>query len=161
MMSPMTSSTDDAGPHLRLAIVLGATEDACAVYAEGQRRTVPFARVFPAPRAERVFPGHLVATTTMAGGQEVIVWRWFDAVVLDVADALVSLWEPGHGTVAARAREPRHAYRPGTRAYLSAGLPGAEWWVSGPAVDEAALAAVELDAVKNFFTENDLWKRLA
>jgi len=160
-MSPMTSSTDDAGGQLRLAIVLGATEDACGVYAEGQRRTVPFARLFPAPRAERVFPGHLVATTTMAGGQEVIVWRWFDAVVLGVADALVSLWEPGHGTVAARAREPGHAYRPGTRAYLSAGLPGAEWWVSGPAVDEAALAAVELDAVKNFFTENDLWKRLA
>jgi hypothetical protein len=31
----------------------------------------------------------------------------------------------------------RRRYDPGTRAYLSAGLPGAEWWVAGRAVDQA------------------------
>jgi hypothetical protein len=49
---------------------------------------------------------------------------------------------------------------PGGRAYLSAGLPGAEWWVAGPATTRAETADVELDEVERFCTDHDLWKRL-
>jgi hypothetical protein len=44
---------------------------------------------------------------------------------------------------------------------LSAGLPGADWWVAGAVVAEAADADVELDAVERFCTEHDLWPGLA
>jgi hypothetical protein len=41
-----------------------------------------------------------------------------------------------------------------------AGLPGAEWWVAGPATTRAETADVELDEVERFCTDHDLWKRL-
>lgn len=145
---------------LRQAIVLATTEEACTVFAEGQRAVVPYARPFPAPRAERVAPGHLVATTTAADGSEVVIWRWFDAVVLDGAGPAVSLWEPAHGSVLAAPRSPQRGYRPGSRAYLSAGLPGAEWWVAGPVADRAEDADVELGEVEQFFTGLGLWDGL-
>jgi hypothetical protein len=59
--------------------------------------------------------------------------------------------------------QPRPAYlssRPGTRAYLSAGLPGAEWWVAGPAATAAESADVELDEVERLYTEHNLWDDL-
>lgn len=149
----MTSASDRerlAG-RLRRAIVLSTTEDACTVFAEERTRVVPYARAFPGPRTERVAPGHLVAIATAADGSDVVIWRWFDAVVLDGADGLSRLWEPAHGPVVARPRDPRHVYRPGSRAYLSSGLPGAEWWVAGPAVARAEDAEVELDEVQRFF----------
>jgi len=145
---------------LRPAIVLATTEEACTVFARGQRVVVPYARPFPAPRANRVAPGHLVATTTAADGSEVVIWRWFDAVVLDRAGPAVSLWEPGHGSVLAEPRNPQRAYRPGSRAYLSAGLPGAQWWVAGPVVDRAEDADVDLGQVEQFFTRLGLWDGL-
>jgi hypothetical protein len=40
---------------------------------------------------------------------------------------------------------------------VSAGLPGAEWWVAGPAVDIAENADVELDEVAAFLTLHGLW----
>lgn len=89
-----------------------------------------------------------IATTADAG--ETVVWRWYDAVVLDSSDTSISLWEPAHGSVLAAPRDPRRAYRPGSRAYLSAGLPGAQWWVAGPALDRAEDADVELDEVEQF-----------
>jgi hypothetical protein len=46
-----------------------------------------------------------------------------------------------------------HRCRPGSRAYVSAGLPGAEWWVAGPAVDRAEAADVDLAEVEQFFIE--------
>jgi hypothetical protein len=79
---------------------------------------------------------------------------------VDGSGPVITLWEPLHWTVAARPRDPQYVHRPGSRAYLSAGLPGAEWWVAGPAVDRAESADVELDEVRDFFTSHALWDRL-
>ncbi len=145
---------------LRPAIVLSANEDACTVFVQEQRIVVQYAVPFPRPRAERVAPGHLVAIAAAQDGSEVVVWRWYDAVVLGTTAGQVRLWEPAHGEVLAQARHPHRPYWPGSRAYLSAGLPGAEWWVAGAAVARAEDADVELDEVERFFTEHDLWERL-
>ncbi len=102
-----------------------------------------------------------------AGGAEAVVWRWYDAVVLGEElvngeeAGLVPLWEPAHGEVAARPRRAGQHLQPGTRAYLSAGLPGAGWWVAGAAVANAEDADVELREVELFCTEHDLWPGLA
>ncbi len=61
-----------------------------------------YARPFPASRTERVAPGQLVAVATAADGSDVVIWRWFDAVVLEGVDGAIRLWEPAHGTVLAR-----------------------------------------------------------
>jgi hypothetical protein len=110
---------------LRAGIVLRVEEDGCQVLAEGQIVNVGYASRFPTPRRERVSPGHLVAVAEIPGNSAV-VWRWYDAVVLGDEAGSVRLWEPAHGEVVARRRRPRQRYAPGTRAYLSAGLPGAE-----------------------------------
>jgi len=130
------------------------------VFAGGRTETLAYAQPFPKPRTERVAPGHLLALATTVGVSDLVVWRWFDAVVLGGVDGVVRLWEPAHGTVLAQPREPMHIYRPGSRAYLSSGLPGADWWVAGPAVDSAEEADVELDEVQRFFTEAGLWEKL-
>jgi hypothetical protein len=158
-MTPIMNR-DAPGGRLRKAIVLSATEDACTVFTAGQRAVVGYAGPFPRPRAGRVAPGHLVAVATAANGSDVVVWRWFDAVVLEGAGRSVSLWEPAHGLVLAEPRDPQRTYRPGTRAYLSAGLPGAEWWVAGPVADRAENADVDLDEVEEFFTGLGLWASL-
>ena len=144
-------------PRLRCGIVLGAGEDACQVLAGGQVVSVRYASQFPAPRRERVLPGHLVAIAGVPGGSAAVVWRWYDAVVLGSEAGSVRLWEPAHGEVVARPRGPQQRYDPGTRAYLSAGLPGAEWWVAGRAVDRAEDAEVELNEVGRFYAEQDMW----
>ncbi len=149
---------DGSSPRLSTAIVLGTTEDACTVVAGDERLVVPYAPPFPRPRMERVAPGQLVALARLAAGDPPsVVWRWFDAVVIDRSDAGVELWEPVHGSVLAVPRDPGRGYRPGGRAYASAGLPGADWWVAGPAVDRAEHADVDLDAVEQFFTGLGLW----
>lgn len=148
---------DRATPQLRCGLVLRVHEESCEVLIGQRLCSVQYAPVFPTPRTERVSPGHLVAMTTAPSGAETVLWRWYDAVVLDDAEGPVRLWEPAHGEVLA---QPRPTYRPGlrgTRAYLSAGLPGAEWWVAGPVAADAASADVELEAVKNLYTEHDLW----
>lgn len=142
---------------LRCGIVLRAEEDACQILAGGQVVSVRYASQFPAPRRERVLPGHLVAVAGAPGVSAVVVWRWYDAVVLGSDVGSVRLWEPAHGEVAAQRRRPRQHYDPGTRAYLSAGLPGAEWWVAGKAVERAEDADVELDEVARLYTEHDMW----
>jgi hypothetical protein len=116
--------------------------------------------MFPSPRTERVQPGHLVALTTASDGIETVLWRWYDAIVLSDEEDAIRLWEPAHGEVVA---QPRAAYRPGqpgSRAYLSAGLPGADWWVAGPAVAEALDADVELGEVEKLYTKHGLWGSL-
>jgi hypothetical protein len=143
-------------PRLRCGIVLGPEEDSCQVLAAGEIACVGYAPRFPAPRRERVLPGHLVAVAEVPGAT-VVVWRWYDAVVLGSDTAAVRLWEPAHGEVTAQRRRPQQHYGPGTRAYLSAGLPGADWWVAGRAVDQAADADVELGEVARLYTEHDLW----
>jgi hypothetical protein len=154
--------TDASGPptnpsRLRPALVLSSSEDSCTVFAEGRHVDVPYAAPFPRPRAERVRPGHLVALAGGPRGGEVIVWRWFDAVVLGAAAGQIRLWEPAHGEVVATPRHPADAYQPGSRAYLSAGLDGADWWVAGMAVSRAEDADVELADVERFATKHGLW----
>jgi hypothetical protein len=107
-----------------------------------------------------VSPGHLVAVATAPDGTEAVVWRWYDAVVLGEEAGMVRLWEPSHGEVVAQPRRAEQPRRPGTRAYLSAGLPGADWWLAGAAVARAEDADVELDEVTGFYTERDLWNQI-
>jgi hypothetical protein len=116
--------------------------------------------MFPSPRIERVQPGNLVATTTATDGIETVLWRWYDAVVLGDEEDAVRLWEPAHGEVLAQPRTTYLPKQPGTRAYLSAGLPGAEWWVAGPVAATAQDADVELGEVENLYTEHGLWDAL-
>jgi hypothetical protein len=144
-------------PRLRCGIVLGSEEDACQALARGKIVSVRYAPQFPAPRRERVLPGHLVAIAEAPDAVAVVVWRWYDAVVLGSDTGSVRLWEPAHGEVVAQRRRPQQQYGPGTRAYLSAGLPGAEWWVAGKAVDQAEDAEVELGEVGRLYTEHDMW----
>jgi hypothetical protein len=146
-------------PHrLRTARVIRAGEHACEVWSHGEVSSAGFAPMFPSPRAERVSPGHLVAIATGPDGAEVVVWRWYDAVVLGTEDhGSVRLWEPAHGEVTAQARASYEQQDPGSRAYASAGLPGAEWWVVGRACGTPQSIGVELDEVHALYTENDLW----
>ena len=154
----MATSATGAGitPRLHCGIVLRSGEDACQVMAGGTVASVGYASQFPAPRRERVLPGHLVAIAE-APGAAVVVWRWYDAVVLGSDAESVQLWEPAHGVVAAQRRRAQQRYGPGTRAYLSAGLPGADWWVAGRAVDQAEDAEVELGEVGRLYTEHGMW----
>jgi hypothetical protein len=144
-------------PRLRCGIVLRSAEDACQVLAGGKTISVRYAPQFPVPRRERVLPGHLVAVAEAHGVCGVVVWRWYDAVVLGSDAGTVRLWEPAHGEVAAQRRRPQQRYGPGSRAYLSAGLPGALWWVAGRAADKPEDAEVELDEVERLYTEHDMW----
>lgn len=144
--------------HLRTARVVRVDEHACEVWSHGEIASVGFAPMFPSPRVERVSPGHLVAVATGPSGTDFAVWRWYDAVVLATEDdGSVRLWEPAHGEVIARARASYENQDPGSRAYASAGLPGADWWVAGSASGAPQFADVELDAVDDLYTENDLW----
>lgn len=119
--------------------------------ADGAAAEVAFASFFPAPRVERVLPGHLVLVL-----QQQILWRWFDAVVVDGSTGRVRLWEPAHGEVLAQARDSKVTYLPGRRAYLSAGLPGAEWWVEGEALGSSADRLVDTRAVIHFLRGHGL-----
>jgi hypothetical protein len=158
----MAASTDQSltPALLRCGIVLHVQEDACQILRAGQLSSVGYAKPFPSPRTRRVSPGHLVAVATAADGAEAVVWRWYDAVVLGEETGLVRLWEPAHGEVVAHPRKARQHRPPGTRAYLSGGLPGAEWWVAGAAVAEAEDADVELDEVKRFCIGHGVWPGL-
>ncbi|HEU5269944.1 MAG TPA: hypothetical protein VFU36_08465, partial [Jatrophihabitans sp.] len=120
-----------------------------------------YATRFPSPRTERVAPGQLVAIATAPDGTEAVVWRWYDAVILcREQDGSVRVWEPAHGEVLARPRRASRPGQPGTRAYLSAGLPGADWWIAGSATATAEDADVELDEVERLYTRHDLWATL-
>jgi hypothetical protein len=146
---------------IRCAVVLRVREDACEVLRDGRLQTARFAAMFPSPRTERVQPGNLVAMTAGSDGVETVLWRWYDAVVLDEGSQGIRLWEPAHGEVLAQARPAYLPGRRGARAYLSAGLPGADWWVAGPAEPDARDADVELGEVDRLFTENGLWDSVA
>jgi hypothetical protein len=141
---------------LHCGIVLHAEEDACQILRAGQVVSVGYTKPFPSPRRERVSPGHLVAVAATAEGTEVVLWRWYDAVVIGEESGLVRLWEPAHGEVVATPRRADQPRPPGTRAYLSAGLPGADWWVAGAAVAQAEDADVELDEVRRLWAEQGL-----
>jgi hypothetical protein len=156
----MSSPQPDAGyaPHrLRTARVLRVAEHACEIWRDDEVSLARFAPSVPSPRTERVSPGHLVALVAGPDGTDVVVWRWYDAVVLGTEDdGSVRLWEPAHGEVLAQARASYQKQVPGSRAYASAGLPGAEWWVADSA-DGPHTPDVELDDVDALYTENNLW----
>ena len=154
---PDSAKEAAAVPQLRCGIVLRVEEDVCQVLTEGQVVAVGYAPHFPTPRTKRVSPGHLVALAKVPGRSDVVLWRWYDAVVLGNEAGSVRLWEPAHGEVVARRRGPQQQHDPGTRAYLSAGLPGAEWWVAGKAVTRAEDADVELSEVERLYTEHGMW----
>lgn len=142
----------------RAAVVLRSAEHQAEVCFGGETASVGYAVPF-SPRAKTLTPGHLVAVTATPDAGRLILWRWYDAVVLEQTADHVRLWEPGHGEVLAQLRRPEHRYPAGTRAYASAGLPGADWWVEGPvtAIDDVDVA---LDEVCEFYAEHGLWDRL-
>jgi hypothetical protein len=114
--------------------------------------------MFPSPRIERVSPGNLVAVATGPSAREVVVWRWYDAVVLGPElDGSVRLWEPAHGEVIAHPRASYDYCYPGSRVYASAGLPGADWWVAATVNAASQTVQVDLDDVVKLYTENNLW----
>jgi hypothetical protein len=141
----------------RTAVVLRPGPDSCVVTSSGGSRTVGYSLPFGA-RAAELRPGHLLAL--IDGEPELVVWRWYDAVVLEVDADGALLWEPAHGEVRAQRRRPTRPLLPGTRAYASAGLPGADWWVAGPAEIAPEDADVERDEVVAFYAEHGLWDRL-
>ena len=147
---------DPVRPPFRCGIVLRVQEATCEIFRQGQPWSVGYAKQFPSPHAERVSPGHLVAVATAPDGSEVVVWRWYDAIVLGEEAGLIRLWEPAHGEVVAQPRRAQPHPPPGSRAYLSAGLPGADWWVAGAAAARAEDADVDLDEVEHFYREHDL-----
>jgi YoeB-like toxin of bacterial type II toxin-antitoxin system len=160
-MSTLASDSGFGQHPLRVARVLRVEEQACEVWTPDAVTSAAFAPMFPTPRTERVSPGHLVALASGPGAKEVVVWRWFDAVVLGVADDdNVRLWEPAHGEVVARRRPSYEELEPGSRAYASAGLPGADWWVAGPASHLPQAANVELDEVDALYSANQLWAKV-
>jgi hypothetical protein len=106
-----------------------------------------------------MLPGHVVAL--FAAAQEPsVVWRWFDAVVLGATADGVQVWEPLHGEITARPRDPDVVLQPGSRAYVSAGLPGADWWLAGPVGTAPEQARVEVAEVCRFFVHHGLWGQL-
>lgn len=155
-----STSHDHAVRRLQCGVVLRVHEEACVVLRGGRLSPARYAPTFPSPRTERVSPGHLVAMTTASDGIETVVWRWYDAVVLGDEEDAIRLWEPAHGEVLAQPRATYLPGLPGTRAYLSAGLPGADWWVAGPAATTAQDATVELGEVEDLYTEHGLWDAL-
>src|SRR6266487_5882875 len=156
----MSTPQPDAvfAPHrLRTARVIRVDEHACEVWNDGEVSWAGFAPMCPSPRVERVSPGHLVAIATGPDGTDVVVWRWYDTVVLGTEDdGSVRLWEPTHGEVIAQARASYAKQDPGSRAYASAGLPGAEWWVADSASGAAQSADVDFHVVDAVTTESDL-----
>ena len=157
-MSTPRPGADFVPNRLRTARVIRVDEHACEVWSHGEVGSARFAPMFPSPRVERVSPGHLVAIANRPDGADVVVWRWYDTVVLGTEeDGSVRLWEPAHGEVIARARASYKEQDPGSRAYASSGLPGAEWWVAGTACGAPHSADVELGDVDAMYTQNDLW----
>ena len=160
-MSTAKSNTGYAQFRLRVFHVLRVTEETCDVWSGSEGSTVRFAKLFPSPRVQRVSPGHLVAVATAPTGSEAVVWRWYDAVVLGLEDdGSVRLWEPAHGEIIAQQRASFKHCHLGARAYASAGLPGADWWVAGTANVDPRNADVELDDVHALYTENNLWAKV-
>ena len=149
----------DQSQTARAAVVLRPAEQRCEVDFGLETAFVEYGIPF-SPRAKTLTPGHLVAVTDRPEGSSLIIWRWYDAVVLEQSAEQVRLWEPNHGEVLAQSRSAQYRYPVGTRAYASAGLPGAEWWVEGP-VAGVNDADVAMDQVYEFYAAHDLWSRVS
>lgn len=155
MISQLMRPSDTA----RVAVVLRPEERCCEVDFGSKTALVGYGVPF-SPRAKTLTPGHLVAVIETPEEGAIILWRWYDAVVLEQSANELRLWEPAHGEVLAQPRDPEVPYPVGTRAYASAGLRGAEWWVEGP-VSAVQDASVAIDEVFAFYDQHDLWHRLS
>ena len=158
----MTSAPDRqrAAPQLHVAIVLSAAEDECTVYAGDATRVVSYAEPFPRPREGRVAPGNLVAIAGVAGA-ELIVWRWFDAVVVDQAGQVVTLWEPNHGDGRGSAeRSAVTSTDPVAAPMRRPACPARTGGWPAPRSTVRRRPAVDLHEVSDFFTSHGLWDRL-
>lgn len=145
-------------PIARAAVVLRPDEQQCEVCFGVETAFVGYGASF-SPRAKTLTPGHLVAVTERTDATSLIIWRWYDAVVLEQAAGQIRLWEPNHGEVLATSRHVQYRYPVGSRAYASAGLPGADWWVESP-VAPVEDVDVAMDQVYEFYAAHDLWSRL-
>lgn len=143
----------------RAAVVLRPGEHRCEVSFGEETALVGYSAPF-GTRATSLTPGHLVAVAEGPAATYLLIWRWYDAVVVEQTADQVRLWEPNHGEVLAQSRDARYVYPVGTRAYASAGLPGADWWVEGQA-GAVGDAEVAMDQVHEFYTAHGLWSRLA
>lgn len=151
-------SAQTAAPTLRPAVVVRVAETWCQVRIGEQLTRARFAPQFPAPRTQRVSPGHLVAVAQAPDRAEVVLWRWYDAVVIGHQDGgTVLIWEPAHGEVVASVRPHCPRLLPGSRAFASAGLPGAAWWVTDAVTGRPETAVVELAEVAALYSDNELW----
>ena len=65
----------------RTAVMLRPGDDQCEVLPASGTALVEYAAPFR-PRAKSLTFGHLVAVTTTPDGSAFIIWRWFDAVVV-------------------------------------------------------------------------------
>jgi len=147
-----------APPNLRAAVVLRVAETWCQVRIGEQLKRARFAPQFTSPSSQRVSPGHLVALAEAPDHAEVVLWRWYDAVVIEHSDnGTVLVWEPAHGEVVGSARPHCPRLLPGCRAFASAGLPGAAWWVTDAVAARPETAVVELTEVAALYSDNDLW----
>jgi hypothetical protein len=99
--------------HLHCATVVRPSEGGCQVLHEDQLAVVKYSAPFK-PRAERLTPGQLVAIASTPEGSQVVVWRWFDAVVLEDSGG------PGSPVGAGTRRGS------GTAAQLAAAIPAGE-----------------------------------
>ena len=90
-------------PAALTAVVLRPTEQRCQVGFGVETAFVEYGTPF-GPRAKTLTPGHLVALTGRPGATSLVIWRWYDAVVLEQSARQVRLWEPSHGEVLARSR---------------------------------------------------------
>lgn len=156
-MIDCTASPSFVSARLRSATVVCVQEEFCEIMAGEQRSRARYATLLPTPHVERLSPGHLVAVSVASDACDVVVWRWYDAVVLGAEAGMVRMWEPSHHEVLAQRRSTHQYLRPGSRAYLSAGLPGADWWVAGSTTVDGETADVELGEVERLYTVNDLW----
>ena len=73
-----------------------------------------------------------------------------------VDDGWVRWWEPAHGAVTAKSRDSYRKQEPGSRAYASAGLPGADG-ESLASPGTPGRDAIDLDEVALFVTEKGIW----
>jgi hypothetical protein len=85
-MSTPQPDAVNAPYRLWTARVVRVREQTCEVWSNREVISIRFAAMFPSPRVERVSPGNLVAAAAGPNGDDVVVWRWYDAVVLGAED---------------------------------------------------------------------------
>ena len=131
-------------PRLRCGLVLRVEENACQILSEDQLVSVGYASQFPTPHKERVSPGHLVAVAEIPDGSAIVVWRWYDAVVLGEEAGSVRLWSRLTAKSSPSAAGRSSAMRPRLAPTRPRGCPVRSGGLPGRVVDRAEDADVEV-----------------